>query len=416
MQPNAPVRYAAERLVLRLLGALLVALFLVLGVPQLWRLFSPFLVALPIAALLQPLIHFFQEKLHLRRGIAVAFWVLLVCCVAFILLYWFVSFVVVQVMNAANNAPSIISSVVNVLQAATDRILDAAQSTPLAIEQTIRASLDSAFRSISDAGMSLASELINLTLSFAASLPYALIYANFLILGLLFLSGRYETFHRFFQKRKNDAAAVQGNDSETASNPAAGAPVLEATGFGGGESIAVLRQSAIKGMMGYIRVQLLFFLITFLLSWVYFQFLGFEYALVIGLVAALLELIPQFGCGTLYLPWSALSFIVGSSQNGWLILGLYLGYCALRRFTEPMLLGSHLGVSPLLSLVGMFVGMQLAGIPGLIAGPIAMVILSSTVRAHLFDHAASDCKIVFRYLQRRWKRGSRSPENAKAKP
>ena len=91
MQKNLPVRYATERLALRLLFTLLIAAFVVVVVPQLWQLLSPFVIALPIAASLQPAIRFFQEKLRIKRGIAVAFWVLLVCAVAFILLYWFVS-------------------------------------------------------------------------------------------------------------------------------------------------------------------------------------------------------------------------------------------------------------------------------------------------------------------------------------
>jgi predicted PurR-regulated permease PerM len=167
-----------------------------------------------------------------------------------------------------------------------------------------------------------------------------------------------------------------------------------------------------KGLLGYLRVQFLYSLITLLLSWVCFQSFGFEYAMLIGVIAALLELIPQFGCGTLYLPWAVISFIVGQSRNGWIVLGLYLVYQLIRRGTEPMLLGSNLGVSPLLSLIGMFAGMQLAGVVGLILGPVAMVILSSAVRAHLFDGIAADCRTLSRYMKRRWKRGREGAPDA----
>ena len=385
MQGDRSVWYAAERLALRLLWSALAALFLVVLVPQLWRLFSPFVIALPIAALLQPSIRFCQEKLRVRRGFAVAFWVILVCSVALVVLYWFVSFVVVQVINAANNAPSIISSVVNVLQTATNNILDEAQAMPLSVGETIRSSLNRGFQSLGATGMEVATGLVNSVLAFAASLPYAFVYANFLILGLFFLTGRYERFRGFFQKDKEASSQSVAEDS-------------------GGESITMLRQTAVRGMIGYARVQFLFFLLTFGLSWVYFQFLGFEYAIVIGLFAAVLELIPQFGCGTLYIPWAAVSFLIGANENGWLILGLYLGYTGIRRFTEPMLLGSNLGVSPLYSLIGMFVGMQLAGVVGLIAGPIVMVVLNSAIRAHLFDGTLRDCKALYRHMQARWKR------------
>ncbi len=383
--PNIPVRYAAERLVLRCLFAALAILFVVALVPELWNLFSPFIIGLVIAAMLQPLIRFAQEKLHVKRGIAVAIWVTLVVLLAFLLLYWFISFVVVQLVSAGENAQSIVSSVVGLLQTATNKLLGMAQALPDSIGATIRSSLDSAYKSLSDAGMSLAGSLVNSVVSFATSLPYAFIYANFLILGTIFITNRYERIRGFLGRQQGDA---------------------------GKKSFRVLRQSAGKGMMGYVRVQLLFSLLACLISWVFFQSFGFEYSFLIGFVAALLELIPQFGCGTLYIPWSIICFIVGASRNGWLVLGLYLGYSLLRRVTEPALLGSNLGVSPLLSLIGMFVGMRTGGVLGLILGPIVMVVLVSAVRSRLFDGALSDIKTIFFFMAERWKLGREESGNA----
>lgn len=380
-----PVFVALERLALRL-GLVMLAVFLALFVlPQIWHLFSPFIIALPVAALLQPLIRFFQEKLHCRRGFAVGFWVLLVCALLLLVVYWFISFVVVQVINAASNAPTIISSFIGVLQTASDRILDAVQSMPAAIGDTIRASLDSAFHTVSEAGLSLAGGLVNASFGFAAGLPYALIYANFLILGILLITNRYDLFRAYLRRG-------EGSHSN--------------------DSLRVLRQSAGRGLVGYVRVQLLFSVLTFLLSWVFFQALGFPYAMLIGLAAGLLELIPQFGCGTLYIPWSVICFIIGNARSGWLVLGLYLVYSLIRRVTEPALLGSNLGVSPLLSLIGMFAGMRLAGVPGLILGPVVMVVLNSAVRARLFDGILADCRIVYRSMRSRWRTGQEVHDHA----
>lgn len=382
MKSSLPVKYAAERLALRLLWVFLAAFALLAVAPQLWRLFSPFLVALPVAAALQPSIRFSQRKLRLKPGLAVGLWVLVVCAVAFVLLYWFVSFLLVQLSKVVPNAPGIVGSVTGMLRAAANRVLDAAQDMPSDVGSAIRSSLDSAIKTLSEGGISLATDLGNGALSFAAGLPYALIYLSFLVPGIFFITAQYPRIHRFL---------TTGTDNKE------------------GEHISVLRKSAAKGLLGYLRVQLLFSLITLLLSWVCFQSFGFEYAMLIGVAAALLELIPQFGCGTLYLPWSVISFIVGQSRNGWIVLGLYLFYQLIRRSTEPMLLGSNLGVSPLLSLIGMFAGMQLAGVIGLILGPVAMVVLSSAAQARLFDGVVADLRILSRYMKSRWKRGKEEP-------
>ncbi|MEG0047807.1 MAG: sporulation integral membrane protein YtvI [Clostridia bacterium] len=379
MQKDANIRYAVERMLWRFVFVTLGVIFVVALVPRLWDWLSPFVIGIAVAAMLQPLIGFMQTKLHAKRGLAVAICVIVVLVLAFLLLYWFCSIVAVQVISVGQNAQTIVSSVVGLLQTATDKLLDMAKALPDSIGLTIRASLDDAFRKLSDAGMALAGGLVNGVVTFATSLPYAFIYANFLILAIIFITNRYEKIQHFFSKKRDNV---------------------------GEDSIRLLRQSAGKGTIGYIRVQLLFSLLTLLVSWVFFQAVGFEYAFLIGFVAALLELIPQFGCGTLYIPWSVVCFIVGSTRNGWLVIGLYLVYSLLRRVTEPALLGSNLGVSPLCSLIGMFVGMRVAGVVGLILGPIAMVVLISAVRSHLFDGFIKDEQRIVDYMTRRWKRGS----------
>ena len=382
MQKEHPVRYAAERLALRIILAALAVFFVMTVVPEIWRFLSPFLVAIPVAASLQPAIRFLQVKLRFRRGLAVALGVLLVCSAAFIFIYWVVSFLVVQLSAVVSNAPSIMDTVTGFLQSAANRILDAAQAMPENIGQTIRSSLESTFAALSASGVTIAGGMGNFVLSFAASLPYVFIYTNFLVLGIFFISSRFPSMMGYLRKN---------------------------TALDRGDGIATLRKSAAKGMLGYIRVQLLFFLITLLLSWICFQSFGFQYAILIGLVAALMELIPQFGCGTLYLPWAIISFIVGENHNGWVVLGLYLVHQAIRRLTEPMMLGNNMGVSPLLSLIGMFVGLHLGGIVGLILGPVVMVILVSAVRARLLDGIMADCSTLYQYMKGRWQRGTRGP-------
>ena len=384
---NHPVRYATERLTLRALFLVLTILFLSYVVPFIWDTLSPFIIAVPIAASLQPLIRFFVKKLHLQRGFAVAFWVLLFSAVGFILLYWFVSFAVAQIVSAANNAPSIVNSVVGVMRAASDRLLNAAATVSSTMSDTLRNALNSAYKWLAEQGTLLAGSSLNFLVGFASSLPYALIYANFLLLGIYFITGRYpELRARVIKPRQK--TVEEG-------------------------SLAMLRRSAVKGALGYVRVQLLWFVLLLTLSTVFFQVMGFPYAALIGVLAALLEMIPQFGCGVLYVPWAVVSFLIRDSRTGWIVAIFYLAYSLLRRLLDPKLLGVNLGMSPLLSLVGMFVGMRLGGVIGLILGPIAMVVLMSAVRAKFFDGAVGDCRLLIEYGKERWRRGREAdPTNA----
>lgn len=375
MAQREAVRYAAERMLWRCVFVALGAAFCIVAAPVVWNLFSPFIIGLAVAALLQPLIRVMQERLHVRRGVAAAFWIALAAAAACLLLYWIASFVVVQLAVAS---PGVAASVTELLRTATNRLLDMAQTLPDTLGGPIRSSLNSAYQTLTDGAVQFAASMLNGAIGFAASLPYAFVYANFLLLAIIFITNRYESWQRLWSGW---------------------------LGGGSGHGIRLLKQSAGRGLAGYIRVQLLFAVLTMLISWVFFQAAGFQYAFLIGFAAALLELIPQFGCGVLYIPWCLICFMVGDARNGWLVLGLYLGYSLLRRVTEPELLGSKLGVSPLVSLVGMFVGMRLGGMLGLIVGPIVMVVLVSAARSRLFDGILADTRVIAEYMKARWQRG-----------
>ena len=62
-------RIAAERLAFRVLAAAVILLVASWLVPQVWDKLSPFIIAIPIAAMLQPVLRFCDRKLNIRRGI-----------------------------------------------------------------------------------------------------------------------------------------------------------------------------------------------------------------------------------------------------------------------------------------------------------------------------------------------------------
>jgi predicted PurR-regulated permease PerM len=74
-------------------------------------------------------------------------------------------------------------------------------------------------------------------------------------------------------------------------------------------------------------------------------------------------------------PWAVVALFTRSYRAAiglmviWGIIVLY------RRVMEPKFVGDQTGLSPLLSLVGIYVGMKLGGIGGMILGPILLLVL-----------------------------------------
>lgn len=101
-----------------------------------------------------------------------------------------------------------------------------------------------------------------------------------------------------------------------------------------------------------------------------FLLLGISYGPFWALLVALVDAVPVLGTGTVLLPWALISFVQGEQLRA---LGLLLTYGAAmlaRVILEPRLVGRHLGLDPLLTLMALYAGYRLWGIPGMILAPL----------------------------------------------
>ncbi len=97
------------------------------------------------------------------------------------------------------------------------------------------------------------------------------------------------------------------------------------------------------------------------------------YALGIGFVDAL----PIFGSGTIMIPWAIISACNGDLKLGISILVLWIIMSVVRQLIEPKIVGSHIGIHPIFTLIAMYTGFKISGVIGLFIGPIALIILKN---------------------------------------
>lgn len=110
--------------------------------------------------------------------------------------------------------------------------------------------------------------------------------------------------------------------------------------------------------------------LTFVILLLGFVVLRIPYALMWALGICLVDAFPILGTGTVLLPWALVLFIQKDTARAIGILGIYATITLSRSIAEPKLLGRHLGLDPLVTLVALYVGYQLWGIGGMIVAPI----------------------------------------------
>ncbi len=152
--------------------------------------------------------------------------------------------------------------------------------------------------------------------------------------------------------------------------------------FGGRleNGVAFFKESVSSVLSGYIRAQLLLMLLTFCLISVFLLLSGVKYALPIALGTAFVDAIPVFGTGCVLIPWALYKFLSGENALAFGLLALY-GACSLmRQLLEPKILSAQIGLHPLLTLAGVFVGYKLLGFFGLIIGPMLTLIFVTYIQ------------------------------------
>lgn len=89
----------------------------------------------------------------------------------------------------------------------------------------------------------------------------------------------------------------------------------------------------------------------------------------------------MLGTGGIIIPWAVISLIQGNIFLGCGLLILYIAITIIRNIVEPKIVGSQLGLHPVVTLASMFVGLQVFGGLGLFGMPITLSLLK-----HLNDN------------------------------
>ncbi len=137
------------------------------------------------------------------------------------------------------------------------------------------------------------------------------------------------------------------------------------------------RARAAEGLRRYLRAYLLLFLLTLGELLIGFFILRLDYAFLLALLTAILDILPVLGVGTVLIPFAIFAFAGGNVFRGVGLLVLYGIITVVRQIAEPHLVGKSLGLHPILMLVSFYAGLRLFGVVGIFVGPVIAVLIKT---------------------------------------
>lgn len=200
----------------------------------------------------------------------------------------------------------------------------------------------------------ISSSAISFASNFATSLPGFFINVVLMIISSFFIAGDYEKLTGFCINQLSDNAK---------------------------KIFIQIKEYVVGTLWVCIRSYAIIMTITFTELSIGLSILKINHAVPLALCIAIFDILPVLGTGGIMIPWVVLTAIRGNFGLALGLLAVYVIITIIRNIIEPKIVGSQLGLHPVVTLASMYAGVRLLGGIGLFGFPIGLSLL-----CYLNDH------------------------------
>ena len=306
----------------------------------------PFLLGALLALAAEPMVGFLCRRLHMPRVVSTAISVSMAFCFLAMLLLMLCAFALRQLKNLAGILPDLETAARTGLALVQTRLLDLAARAPKGIRPLLE---DNVRTLLADSGNllgKLTAWLLGLAGSILAHVPDSALGLGTAILSAFLISAKLPQIRKWLLRR------IPRQQLRSAL-----------------ESARRMR----KVLGRWLLAQGKLMSITFAIVAAGLTLLRIPSGMLWAVLVALVDALPILGTGTVLVPWSVVCFLQGDTPRALGILGIYITAALIRSMLEPKLLGKHLGLDPLVTLIALYIGYRLWGVGGMILAPLLTV-------------------------------------------
>ena len=217
-----------------------------------------------------------------------------------------------------------------------------------ALLSTLEMILDSAMSALKNLVSYLSGAAVNLVSDLATGIPNLILSLLTMIFSTIFLVADYERIAAFASSNIPDAAK---------------------------KILMNIRIYLTDTLFVVIRAYVLIMMLTFAELSILFSVFGIQNAVLKAGIIALLDILPILGTGGVMIPWAVTSLVLGYTKLGLELFLIYGIVTVVRNYVEPKIVGTQLGLHPIITLVSMFIGLRLFGFWGLFGLPVGISFL-----------------------------------------
>lgn len=311
---------------------------------------TPFIIALIFAFLINPIVDFFNEKLKINRKVSSLMVILLIFAIL-------ISLLAIAITEIYSLSESLIAELLSTANLEGLNIISKEINRVFGIDIDLT-------NTVKNLVLPLAQGLLSVIKSIASNIPQAFIASVVFILSTYIIIVDKQVIISFMEK-------IIGKQNVN--------------------WISEIRRISKKSITQYVKAQLILMSVTFselLVGFTIMELIGIfdlQYIFLIAFLVALLDALPIFGTGTVLIPWCLYNVIIARFDGAIALLIMYIICLVVRQFIEPKVVGESLGLHPLVTLLSMYIGLQLLGLGGMILLPIITLFVIQLYKAGAFD-------------------------------
>lgn len=299
---------------------------------------APFFIGGLLAIIINPISQRLERKFKINKGISTLFLSILGVAFVIFIATWLIfkgsQELVIFLNNIDTNRYSYINDMLNNFMNNIDyyiNYLDGLSNNSINVQELMT--------NYGDSIANIAKSLLSKTIDLATSIPTIMILILTLFMSTYFIAKDIDNIENKFYSIFTDETRIK---------------------------VRRVRYEIGSSIKGYIRAYTILMSMTFLVIWISFSLFRIPYGLPLGIIGALLDLIPFLGIIVIFVPVIVYYFIV---DNYFVSIGITIVFIALsivRQILEPKLVASNVGINPLLTIIAIFIGLQVKGVLGIL--------------------------------------------------
>lgn len=319
---------------------------------------TPFVFAALFAGIINPFVNYIEKKLQLDRTLAVVIVLVLFITVILLVIFVGISQIYIELDRLIHNLPEYnsLGDRIGWFIKQNNRLQELITNLDInpGIKEVLDNNLQLLYNSIKD-GIIV---LVNNLFKFVRKLPFIITLLFVSFIATFFMSRDIDIINEFIMGLFPRKWRIK---------------------------IFNLEKNIINSAIGFIRAELILISITGFVAGTGLLIIGNQYALVIAMSAAILDLIPIIGPGLIILPLILYNIVSGNLVYGFKILTVYTIMAGIRQGIEGKIMGSNLGLHPLATMIALYAGYRIMGIIGFIIGPATLVLIKAFYKAGIFS-------------------------------